>query len=119
MDQRESLIPIKMTTIKSCKCYTEYWKTMKMSTLSPYVEFNYSIEKTFSYRFYYEDLLYHFCINCFYDIVLSLPMRIIEYENLRGQMGCLRNQSILLSECCPICVYYTVKHYSMMFFTTI
>ena len=62
MYQCESLIPLKITTIKSCKCYTDYWKTMKMSTF-PYVEFNYSIEKTFSYRkyFYRQDLFYHFC----------------------------------------------------------
>ena len=120
MNECESLIPINITTIMSCRCYSEYWKAMKMSTF-PYVEFNYSIEKTFSYRkyFYYEDLLYHFCINCFYDIVLSLPIMIIEYENLRGHMGCLKNQSLLLSECCPICVNYTVKHYSTMFFTRI
>ena len=52
MNQCESLILMKITTIKSCKCYTEYWKKMKMSTFS-YVEFNYSIEKTFSYRKYF------------------------------------------------------------------
>ena len=61
---------LKITTIKSCKCYTEYWKTMKMSTI-PFVEFDYSSEKTFSYRkyFYHQDLFYHVCINCFFEIV--------------------------------------------------
>ena len=85
MNQYESLIPMYITTVKSCRYYRDYWKAIKMST-SPYVEFNYSIEKTFCYRkyFYHQNLLYHFCINCFFDIVLSIPIKIIEYEDLRG-----------------------------------
>ena len=67
----ESLILLNQTTVKSCKCYEQYWKTMKTSAF-PYVEFNYSIEKTLSFRIHRQDLLYHFCINCFYDIVLKL-----------------------------------------------
>ena len=120
MNQGESLIPIKITTVKSCRCYSEYWKTIKMSTF-PYVEFNYSIEKTFSYRkyFYRQNLLYHFCINCFFEIVLSIPMEIIEHENLKGHMCCIKYASMVLGECCPICVNYTIEHYSMMFFTTL
>ena len=85
MNHYESIISMNIATVKSCRCYREYWKAIKMST-SPYVEFDYSIEKTFSYRkyFYHQNLLYHFCINCFFDIVLSIPIKIIEYENLRG-----------------------------------
>ena len=117
------LIPMHITTVKSCRCYGEYWKAIKMST-SPYVQFNYSIEKTFCYRKYFsqQNLLYHFCINCFFDVVSSIPMRIIEYEILRGHMGCIfkiRHKGMVLGECCSICVNYTIKHYSTMFFTTI
>ena len=120
MDECESLIPIDITTIMSCRCYSEYWKTIKMST-PLYVQFDYSIEKTFSYRkyFYHQNLLYHFCINCFFDIVLSIPMNIIEDENLRGYMGCIRYKTMLLDDCCPMCVNYIIKYYSAMFFTTI
>ena len=42
-------------------------------------------------------------------------MKIIEHENLRGHMGCIRYKSMVLGECCPICVNYTIKHYSTMF----
>ena len=121
MNQCESLILMKITTIKSCKCYTEYWEKMKMSTFS-YVEFNYSIEKTFSYRkyFYFQDLLYHVCINCFFEIVLSIPLDIIEHENLKGHMGCFKFGNMLLQDdCCPRCVNYILEHYSTMFLTTI
>ena len=72
MNHYESLILLCITTVKSCRCYEQYWKTMKMLKF-PYVEFDYSIEKTLSYRkyFYRQNLLYHFCINCFFDLVLS------------------------------------------------
>ena len=119
----ESLILMDITTIKSCRCYREYWKGIKMST-SPYVEFDYSIEKTLSYRkyFYHQNLLYHFCISCFFDVVSSIPMEIIENEILKSYMGCIfkiRHKDMVLSECCPICVNYTIKHYTTMFFTTL
>ena len=121
MNQCESLIAIRTTTIKSCKCYTEYWKTIKKITF-PYVEFNYSIEKTFSYRKYFhrQDLFCHFCINCFYEVVLSIPLDVIEHENLNGHMGCFKSEKILLeNDCCLGCVNYIIEHYSTMFFTTI
>ena len=116
----ESLIPLHVTTVKSCRCYEQYWKTMKILAF-PYIEFNYSIEKTFSFRIYVyrQNLLYHFCINCFYDVVLSIPIEIIEHENLKGHMGCFRHKSMLLSDCCRICVKYIIENYSMMLFTTI
>ena len=116
--ETESLILLNQTTVKSCKCYEQYWKTMKTSAF-PFVEFNYSIEKTLSFRIYRQDLLYHFCINCFYDIVLSIPMEIIEYENLKGRMGCFRLKSMLLGDCCQMCINDIIEHYSMMHFITI
>ena len=121
MNYCESFIPIKITTIKSCKCYTEYWKTMKILAF-PYVEFNYSIEKTFSYRkyFYRQDLFYHFCINCLFEVGLSIPSDIIQYENSRGNMGCFNFKNMLLKDdCCVGCVNYIMEHYSTMFLTTI
>ena len=120
MNLCESLILMKSTTIKSCKCYTDYWKTMKMSTF-PYVEFNYSIENTFSYRkyFYRQDLFCHFCINCFYEVVLLIPLDFIEYEILKGHMGCFKSENLLKDDCCQGCVNHMIKHYSTMFLTTI
>ena len=56
------LIQLHLTTIKSSRCYEEYWKSMKKFDF-PIVEFNYSIEKTSSFRIYIDsrNLLYHFC----------------------------------------------------------
>ena len=120
MKEYESLILLHLTTVKSCKCYEQYWKRTK-TLFFPFIEFNYSIEKTLSFRIYLyrQNLLYHFCINCFYDVVLSIPIEIIEYENLKGHMGCFRPKSMLLGDCCQMCVKYIIEHYSMMHFTTI
>ena len=119
----EFLILTNITTVKSCRCYTEYWKSIKMST-PPYVEFDYSIEITLSYRkyFHHQNLLYHFCINCFSYVVSSISTKIIEDEILRGHIGCIfknRHESMALSNCCRLCVNYIIKHYSTMFFTTV
>ena len=117
------LVPIGNTSVKSCRCYQNYWRHLKLST-SQFIEFNYSIEKAFSYRKYfpYDGLLYHFCINCLFDVVSSIPIRIIELEMQSGHMGCIfkfRQGSMVLGQSCTACVNYSVRHYSSMFFTTI
>ena len=121
MGETESLIPVKVTTFKSCKCYTDYWKTIKLLTL-PCVVFDYSIEKTLSFRKYFYDrkLFYHFCVQCFYEIVLSIPLDVIEHENLNGHLGCLKSHEMLLkNDCCLGCINYIIEHYSTLFLTTI
>ena len=42
----------------------------------PVVEFDYSVEKAFSYRKYFphDRMLFHFCINCLNEIVNSIPL---------------------------------------------
>ena len=117
------LIPMNITTVKTCRCYEYYWRQLKRSP-APYIEFDYLIERAFSYRKYFSQvgLLYHFCINCLFDIVSSIPMRIIEYEMLRGHMGCIfkfRHNGMALGESCPACINYLIQRYSAMFFMTI
>ena len=48
---------------------------------------------------------------CFFDIVLSIPMEIIEYENLKGHMGCFKYKSMVLGESCSTCVNYIIEHW--------
>ena len=121
MEQCQSLIPLEITTIKSCECYTDYWKTMKELSL-PYVVFDHLIEKTLSFRKYFHrrKLFYHFCINCFYKIVLSIPLDVIQHENLNGHLGCLKShETMLRDDCCRACVNYIIDHYSTIFLTEI
>ena len=117
------LIPMENTTVKTCRCYYNYWQQLKLSTY-PIVEFNYSIERSFSYRkyFFHEGLLYHFCINCLFDVVCSIPMQIMEIEMQRGHMGCIfrfRHKTMPLGEACSACINYSIRHYSRLFFTEI
>ena len=117
------LVPMSNTTVKTCRCYEKYWRQLKVLTF-PVVEFNYAIEKSFSYRKYFphEGLLYHFCINCLNDIVNSIPLRIIEFEMQKGHIGCIfkvRYHCILLGQSCPACVNYIIRRYSSMFFITV
>ena len=49
-------VPLHKTIIKSCKCYAEYWKELKEKA-KPYVPFDYSIEKVFTYRKYFANLI--------------------------------------------------------------
>ena len=111
-------ISLHLTTVKSCRCYEQYWKTIKSNSF-PFAEFNYSIEKTLSYRICHQDSLYHFCINCFYEIVLSIPIEIIENENLKGRMGCFTLKNMLLHDCCQMCFKDIIERYSILHFTTI
>ena len=117
------LVPMSNTTVKTCRCYEKYWQQLKRLTF-PVVEFDYSVEKSFSYRKYFphEKLLYHFCINCLNDIANSIPLRFIEFEMQQGHIGCiyqLRHNIIPLGQCCPACVNYIIRRYSGMFFITV
>lgn len=116
-------IPMAKTTVKTCRCYEKYWRQLKLST-SEMLEFNYAIERSFSYRKYFADqrLLYHFCINCLFDVACSIPMHIIEFEMRKGHMGCIfkfRHNAMALGESCSACVNYVMHRYTGMFFITI
>ena len=115
------LIPTAKTRIKSCKCYASYWIKLRYSNIR-LVQFDYSIEKAFSHRKYFanEDLLFHFCINCFYEIVSNIPLRIVEFEMLTNQsLGCvykIKHNILPLGFCCDSCINYVIQRYSNCFF---
>ena len=60
--------------LKVVSVIAEYWKELKEKA-KPYVPFDYSIEKVFTYRKYFanDNLLYHFCINCLYEVINNIP----------------------------------------------
>ena len=118
---KECMIPLKETAIKSCKCYAEYWKVLKEKK-NPFIQFDYSVEKAFTYRKYFADnkLLYHFCINCLHEVVMNIPMRIIEFEvSMKGRALCIfkfKHDSMPLGEVCCICVNFMIHRFSSNFF---
>ena len=49
-------------------------------------------------------------------------MRIIEYEMVRGHMGCIfkfRHNGMALGESCTACVNYSIQRYGTLFLMTI
>ena len=115
------LIPTSKTRIKSCKCYASYWIKMRQLNIK-LVHFDYSIEKAFSHRKYFADqqLLFHFCINCFYEIVNNIPLRVVEFEMLaRKNMGCIykiKHNIMPLGFCCHCCINFVISRFSSCFF---
>ena len=115
------LIPTSTTRIKSCKCYGSYWIKLRQSNIR-FTQFDYSIEEAFSHIKYFpnEDLLFHFCINCFYEIVANIPLRIVEFEMLKNQsLGCVfktKHNIMAVGFCCNSCINYVIRRYSNCFF---
>ena len=118
---KDNFIPLHKTTVKSCKCYAEYWKLLKGKG-NPYIQFDYAMEKAFTYRKYFaeDNLLYHFCINCLHEVINNVPMRIIEFElTMKGRAGCIfkyKHDSIPLGESCCTCVNFIIHRFSSNFF---
>ena len=114
-------IPLSSTCVKSCKCYVEYWKSLKGKNVE-YAEFDYSIEKAFSYRKYFEEdaILYHFCINCLHEIAVTIPITVINFEiYLRKRGLCIhkfKNNALTLGDVCGKCVNLIIDRFSSEFF---
>ena len=111
------VISLDDTTIKSCKCYQTYWKNVRRSK-NPLIEFDVSIEKVSTYRKYYVDgkSIYHICKNCLNQAIPLIPLRIIEFETtMKGRLTCiseLRNNRILIDDCCDGCINFVIYNFS-------
>ena len=118
---QDCCIPLSDTVVKRCKCYVEYWKRLK-ERKNPFVQFDYSIEKAFTYRKYFKDdnLLYHFCINCLHEVTMNILMNIIQFEVfMRRRAACIfkfKQNSIPLGEVCCVCINLIVHCFSCNFF---
>lgn len=117
------LIKLDKVTIKSCNCYQSYWKKVRESK-DLVVNFDQSIEKVFSYKKYYRagKVIYHCCENCLSEIIAAIPLTIINFTILKGQMKCIyniRHNFISLRECCNDCINFLMTNYSSCFFVEI
>ena len=109
------LLSLNYKSIKSCKCYETYWKNVSRSK-NPVFEA--SIEKVFTYRKYCVDgkSIYHICKNCLNEAIRLIPLRITEFETtMKGRLTCifeLRNNSILIDDCCHGCINSVIINFS-------
>ena len=121
---KDCFIPLHKTVIKSCKYYVEYWKLLKQKG-NPIIQFDYSLEKFFTYRKYFSDneILYHFCINCLHEVISNIPMRIIEFElTMKGRAGYIfkyKHNAISLGESCCTCVNFIIHRFTSQYFTDV
>ena len=110
-------ILLKDTSIKSCKCYEAYWKNVINSKI-PVIHFDALIEKELTYRKYYVKgkSIHHICKNCLNQAICSIPSTIIEFETtMKRRLTCiseLRNNSILIGDCCDGCINFVIFNFS-------
>ena len=97
--------------LKVVSVIAEYWKELKEKA-KPYVPFDYLV---FTYRKYFanDNLLYHFCINCLYEVINNIPIAIIELEFIiNGRLSCIfkykQLNAIPLGEICCLCVNFII-----------
>ena len=125
--QQDSFIPIKETRVKCCKCYVQYWKSIreKSSDGACCFKFDLSIEKIKSFRKYFCDdkTLFHFCIGCFGSIIAAIPISIVEFEmRFRNRGGCaanvlMNNESV--ENVCNGCINFVIENFTNDDFITL
>ena len=118
--QQESLISIKETCIKCCKCYVQYWKSIREKSSNGPCSFTFdlSIEKVKSFRKYFshDKTLYHFCVGCFGNVIAAIPIPIVEFETgFRNRGGCvvnvlMNNQSV--ENVCNGYINFVIENFS-------
>ena len=118
-NEQDFLIQFKDVSVKCCKCYADYWKSLRNDqSKKEYFHFDYSIEKVKSFRKYYcEDrTLFHFCIKCFNIIMCSIPISIVEFEINQHKRGgyvaniLLGNETI--EKICNGCINFVIERFS-------
>ena len=123
-NEQDFLIPFKDVSVKCCKCYADYWRSLrKDQDKKDCFHFDYSIKKVKSFRKYFseERTLFHFCINCFNVIMCSIPISIVEFEvNQRKRGGCVANillgneigRNGLSEKICNGCINFVIERFS-------
>ena len=112
------VINFNVTSVKCCKCYVDYWKSIRELKGSNTVRHDDSIEKVKTFRKYFSEdkTLLYFCINCFQRVVVSIPLSVIVSEmrfRLRG--GCVGYFLIGEKNCdeiCDSCIMFVVERYT-------
>ena len=105
-------------SVKSCKCYVDYWKSLRELKGISKIVHDSSIEKVKTYQKYFpedKELLY-FCIDCFKRVMFTIPMSVIVFKmqfHLHG--GCVGYFLLgekTCDEICDTCVNFVVERFS-------
>ena len=88
-EKKEFVLPFCDISVKTCKCYVDYWKSIRELKGSNMVQHDTSVEKVKTFRKYFpeEKLLLYYCIECFQKVLVTVPLYDIVSEmifHLRG-----------------------------------
>ena len=112
------LIPFKCVSVKCCKCYINYWKSLRQSKEANIIDHDYSIEKVKTFqKFFIEDkTLLHFCVECFERVLVTIPLSVtISKIRSRSRGGCVTAYlvgEILPEDICTACINFVVERFT-------
>ena len=119
----ECVLPFNEIYVKSCKCYVDYWKSLRQLKGSNLVQHDDSIEKLKTFRKYFPEdktLLYS-CIKCFQKVVVTIPLSVIISEmRSRSRGGCVGYFLLGDKNCdeiCHSCIMFVIERFSNDFIT--
>ena len=104
-------------SVKSCKCYVDYWKSLRQLKGSNLVQHDDSIEKVKTFRKYFPEdkTLLYFCINCFERVMVTIPLfAIVSEMRFRSRGGCVGYFLIGEKNCdeiCDSCIMFVVERF--------
>ena len=104
-------------SVKCCKCYVDYWKSIRKLKGSNTVEHDSSIEKVKTFRKYFPEdkLLLYFCTECFQRVLLTIPLNDVISEVLSRSRGMCVGYFIIneksCDEICDACTMFVVERF--------
>ena len=123
MNSKEFVLSFNDTSVKSCKCYVDYWKSIRELNGSNTVHHDSSIEKVKTFRKYFPEdkLLLYFCVKCFQKVVVTIPLSVIISEmRSRSRGGCVGYFLLGEKNCdeiCDSCIMFVIERFSNDFIT--
>ena len=113
----ECVLPFNEISVKSCKCYVDYWKSLRQLRGSNSVQHDDSIEKVKTCRKYFPEdkTLLYFCVKCFQRVMVTIPLSAVVSEiRFRSRGGCVG--LFLIGEknyddICDSCIMFVVERF--------
>ena len=117
MSETYQTVNLNEISIASCKCY-QYYRRNILKKNNEETVFDRSTERFKSFRKYFEEekKLFHFCINCFNELVLNILIEILKFEvNQRERGECILQNTLGLMEdedVCKSCINFIIRNFS-------
>ena len=117
------VLPFNDISVKCCKCYVDYWKSIRELKGKNMIQHDSSIEKIKTFRKYFPEdkLLLYFCIECFQRVLVTIPLRdVVSEMRFRSRGGCIGYFLInekMCDEMCGACIMFVFERFIYDFIT--